>query len=59
MNFFLAIFENGNKVPTGMNGDLNAARNYYVGRSFELVEGEMSKCVDVEQIPNIDLEFKD
>jgi hypothetical protein len=54
MNYFLAIFEDGNKVPTGMSGDLNAARNYYVGRSFELVEGKMSKCVDVKQIPNED-----
>lgn len=51
MNFFKITFEDGNWIQTGFNGSFEDARNYYVGRKFELDESKpMVKVVAVEQI---------
>jgi hypothetical protein len=52
MNNFKIFFEDNNSFVTGFNGDLNAAKSYYLNKLFNLgVENDrMVKCVAVIQV---------
>ena len=50
MNFFRVDFDDGDYLTTGFNGDLNDAREYYLGHSFEKSDETMHKVIKVEQI---------
>ena len=49
MNNFTIRFKDGNSVTTSMNATLQEAKNYYLGKAFELQEGKMSVAVEVNQ----------
>lgn len=52
-NAFRIKFEDGSQIETEMNTDLKGAKEYYIGRKFNLGKGEkdkMVKAVKVEQI---------
>lgn len=44
------FFEGGKRLITRMNGTLETARNYYLGNSFELSDGQSYKAIRVEEI---------
>jgi hypothetical protein len=47
----VVTFDNGNSLITTINTDLEGAKKYYIGRSFNLGNGEkdtMAKAVKVE-----------
>ena len=50
MKFFKITFSCGNVIKTGFNGNLEDANEHFLNKSFELIEGKMSKGVKVEQI---------
>ncbi len=49
MNNFTIRFKDGNSVNTSMNATLEEAKNYYLGKAFELQEGKMTVAVEVKQ----------
>ena len=49
-------FDNGNVITTGINGTLESAKQYYLGKQFNLGSGEddlMAKAVKVEEISGV------
>lgn len=51
MIYVKVTFEDGNSLKTGINTDLDGAKKYYVGKSFELDECKpLVKAVSVELI---------
>lgn len=57
MRFYKITYANGDHETTGFNGDLEAARGYYLGKTFNIgtVSDNLQKCVDVEEIrPTLD-----
>ena len=49
MNNFTIRFKDGNSVTASMNATLEEAKNYYLGKPFELQEGKMTVAVEVKQ----------
>jgi hypothetical protein len=56
MNTFLVTFEDGNTIITSMNANLDEAKSYYVGHSFQFGDTEqrpydmMIKAVSVADV---------
>lgn len=46
------IFDNGDSLKTMINTDLEGAKNYYLGNTFNLgtVKDVMTKAINVEEI---------
>jgi len=45
-------FKNGNSLTTGINVDLQGAKDYYLGKYFNLgiIEDDMQQAMDVELV---------
>lgn len=57
MKTYKITYSNGDHEITGFNGDLEAARSYYLGKTFNIgtVNDNLQKCVSVEEIrPTVD-----
>ena len=52
MGVYKVIFDNGDSLITKLNGNIEDARRYYLGNTFNLgiVNDDMHKCVSVEEI---------
>jgi len=57
MKYYKITYANGDHETTGFNGDIEAARGYYLGKTFNIgtVNDNLQKCVAVEEIrPTVD-----
>lgn len=50
MNEYKIHFSNGDFLTTGFNGNLTEAKKYYVGKFFNLGNGEHDKMIKVIKI---------
>lgn len=53
MKSFLIKFADGNSLKTELNGNIEDARAYYLGNTFNIGAGEgdnLVKCISVQQI---------